>query len=193
MTQSNNPIDPTNPHRNGDATELPPPPNKPPLEAVLTAIGATQSFRPPPPNSLNLTPKLSSAPPPVIRPHSPAPRNKIGLSSRSSATQEIASAISRGRWQDAIEPAKRAPTADPLHLRRTVIPILLTAGVIFAAAAAMLTIDFQDNALADLFPKWAPIGLLVLAGISLALAALNMLSVRNALRRKPLAPAPKPR
>ncbi len=71
-------------------------------------------------------------------------------------------------------------TADPLHLRRTTIPILLTLGVILAGAAAILLFGGEDNALPDLFPGWVPIMFCVLASICLGLAVLNMLSVRNA-------------
>lgn len=187
MTRSDNQSRGEKPAKNADVPAPPPASKKKPLEAVLTAVGKISPGRPPPPGTIALTPKPSIAPAPVIRPAMPAPGN-IGPSSRSSesslAAQELANAVSRGRWQEEYLPQKRgAPAGDPLHVRRTLIPILLTIGIILAAAGVLLLVDSQDNALADLFPQWAPIAMLVLAGLSLALGALNILSVKHALRR----------
>jgi hypothetical protein len=113
------------------------------------------------------------------------------------ATQEIADALSQERWtegRDTVEGSAAAPAGgeaisrpryhgdreDPLFIRRTVIPILLTCGVILAGWGAMLLFGGEDNAMSELFPSWAPIMFFVLASVFLALGALNILAVRNA-------------
>ena len=163
------------------------------------------SIRPPSAGLPHLTLKPSSAPPPRLRPAAPpdAPNNiGPGASSKPilteveiSATQEIAEALTSAHRSEAAHvvprttqpapssahaPAARAQpgarTADPLFVRRTIIPILLTGGVILAGAGALLLFDGEDNA----FPGWVPIMFCVLASICLGFALLNMLSVKNA-------------
>ncbi len=65
-------------------------------------------------------------------------------------------------------------------MRRTIIPILLTGGVILAGAGVLLLFGGEDNALSDLFPGWVPIMFCVLAFVCLGLGVLNMLAVKNA-------------
>lgn len=175
----------------------------------LSPMPVLNSIRPPSAGLPHLTLKPSSAPPPRLRPAAPpdAPNNiGPGASSKPilteveiSATQEIAEALTSAHRSEAAHvvprttqpapssahaPAARAQpgarTADPLFVRRTIIPILLTGGVILAGAGALLLFDGEDNALADLFPGWVPIMFCVLASICLGFALLNMLSVKNA-------------
>jgi hypothetical protein len=70
---------------------------------------------------------------------------------------------------------------DPLFLRRTLIPILLTGGLILAAFGAYLRLWRRDDALADLLPSWAPIAFIGLAVLFLGVGILNVLWVRHAL------------
>ncbi|HEY1922946.1 MAG TPA: hypothetical protein VGG44_09380 [Tepidisphaeraceae bacterium] len=175
----------------------------------LSPMPVLNSIRPPSAGLPGLTPKPSSVPPPRLRPAAPPDSpNNIGPGSGAqgvlteaeiSATQEIAEAISNAQR---IEPARAVPNparstptsarapisrprpgvrmADPLFIRRTTIPILLTLGVILAGAAALLLFGGEDNALPDLFPGWVPIVFCVLAAICAGVALLNMLSVKTA-------------
>jgi hypothetical protein len=186
--------------QNPPSLEVPALPSSP--MPILNAI------RPPMAGLPRLSPKPSSVPPPRLRPAAPPDSgNNIGPGSSHpvlseaeiSATQEIAEALTTGQR---IESARATPTStqrtagsarpaialsrpgahatDPLLLRRTAIPILLTLGVILAAAGALLLFSGENNALPDLFPGWVPIVFCVLASICLGVAVLNMLSVRNA-------------
>jgi hypothetical protein len=174
----------------------------------LSPMPVLNALRPPAAGLPRLTPKPSSVPAPRLRPAAPPDSsNNIGPGSSRpvlseaeiSATQEIADALTTAhltqnapvvpRTTQPVPSSARAPmartrpgahAADPLHLRRTTIPILLTLGVILAGAAAILLFGGEDNALPDLFPGWVPIMFCVLALICLGLAVLNMLSVRNA-------------
>jgi hypothetical protein len=186
---------------NPPAIEAPPMP--------LSPMPVLNALRPPAAGLPRLTPKPSSAPPPRLRPAAPpeAPNN-IGPGSPSqtllteseiSATQEIAEALTTAHRTPSApvvprtgqpvpssdraqisRPHSKVATADPLYLRRTTIPILLTLGVILAGAGVLLLFGGENNALPDLFPSWVPIVFCVLASICLGLAVLNMLSVKNA-------------
>jgi hypothetical protein len=68
---------------------------------------------------------------------------------------------------------------DPLFLRKTLIPILLTLTLILAGFGALLTLTGPDNALPDLFPTWMPLALFILATLFLVLAAINIWSVKR--------------
>jgi hypothetical protein len=179
-------------------------------EAPPNAAPGPRSLRPPVSGAPRLTPKPSAAPPPRRRsaapPQSP---NNIGLAAPSqpslrrdvefSATNEIADALSKGQSgqepevidnsSEAVPPAPAAKrfqtqplagSADPLSVRRTIIPILLTGGVILAGAGALLMFGGEDNALSDLFPSWVPILFYLLASVFLGFAVLNMFAVKNA-------------
>jgi hypothetical protein len=73
----------------------------------------------------------------------------------------------------------RAAAHDPFFIRKTMIPILLTFGVILAGWAALILTAGEDNALGDMFPRWTPIALLALAAIFVLLAVFNMLALKN--------------
>jgi len=178
------------------------------FDAPLVAAPGPKSIRPPTSTLPSLMPKPSSAPPPRLRPAAPESSNNIGPGALSqpllsdaeiSATQEIAEALSSAPWNQAahaagnnLKPAPSAagaPTArarhqasgsDPLIVRRTIIPILLTGGAILAGAGALLMFGGEDNALSDLFPSWVPMMFCVLAAICLGFGVLNMLAVKNA-------------
>ncbi|MGD0461959.1 MAG: hypothetical protein ABSB74_05685 [Tepidisphaeraceae bacterium] len=179
------------------------------LDAPLFAVPGTKSVRPGAPGAGRLTPKPSAAPPPRPRPAAPPESpNNIGPGALSqppllsdaeiSATQEIADAMSNGQPLEEPEvignnpeTAPSAPgapmaqahlhtsSADTLSVRRTIIPILLTGGVILAGAGALLLFGGEDNALSDLFPSWVPIMFYLLASIFLGFGVLNMLAVKN--------------
>jgi hypothetical protein len=68
---------------------------------------------------------------------------------------------------------------DPLFFRRTIIPVLLTFGVILLGWATLLLTCDQSNALADLFPSWTPFTMLGAAVVFLALGVVNILSIKN--------------
>jgi hypothetical protein len=171
------------------------------LDAPL--FSSRESIRPPPPGTPRLPPKPSSAPPPRLRPAAPSgPANNIGpdseattLASRPtdsdvSAAQEIAEALSGAQRSGDVAGAAAEPSTirsrleahrgDPLFFRRTIIPILLTSGVILAGAGLLLTLGGEDNALSDLFPRWTPILFFLLSLLCFGFGALNMLAVMNA-------------
>jgi hypothetical protein len=117
------------------------------------------------------------------------------------SNQDLADALSRTAWdaaraEDASVIAPSPPVSalglqrststrgrDPLFLRRTIIPILLTGGLILAALGAYLRLWRRDDALADLLPSWAPIAFIGLAVLFLGVGILNVLWVRQALAR----------
>ena len=68
---------------------------------------------------------------------------------------------------------------DPLFFRRTIIPILLTFGIILLGWGALLLTSGQNNALADLFPSWTPYAMFATALVFFALAAFNILSMKS--------------
>jgi hypothetical protein len=72
---------------------------------------------------------------------------------------------------------------DPLFVRRMIIPILLTLGLLLCGAGTYLCVAGADDALSDLLPPWAPMAFIALGAMSLALGILNMLWVRQALTR----------
>lgn len=75
----------------------------------------------------------------------------------------------------------RAAAARNLELRRTLIPILLTCGVMLGVFAALKFVSGPDSMLATAVPPWMPP---VLGGISVAflvLAVVIMLSVKQQL------------
>jgi len=77
-------------------------------------------------------------------------------------------------------PTSRTPLHDdPLFLRKTLIPILLTLTLILAGFGALLIFSGPDNALPDLFPAWMPLALFILAALFLILATINILSLRK--------------
>jgi hypothetical protein len=74
--------------------------------------------------------------------------------------------------------ARRAAVYQTLEFRRTLIPILLTCGALLIAFASARHLVGPDSPLADLPPWMAPV--LILSGtVLLALAGLNMLSVKS--------------
>jgi hypothetical protein len=193
--------------RRPDFPESQIPPGTRVFDAPLIPMPLPKSIRPPASGLPHLMPKPSSVPPPRLRPVSPPESsNNIGPGSLSqpapqsdteiSATQEIAEALSSAPWTEggqagASANAARSNTgapmvrahgsnADPLAFRRTIIPILLTGGVILAGAGALLMFGGEDNALSDLFPGWVPIMFCVLASVCLGFGILNMLAVKNA-------------
>ena len=164
-----------------------------PLDARFVPVADRRLFRPPAPEATTLKPKPSAAPPPRLRPTAPpTAANDIGPARESAApgdaADEIAqmfsggevSLISSGFGGGAATSPGNKPRQrdDPLFIRKTLIPILLTFGVVLAGGGVLLLCGGQDNALADLFPGWTPIALFVLAAIFLILAGLNMLSIK---------------
>ena len=130
---------------------------------------------------------------PRSRPVSPESRRPEFPTTTESAAHEIASVFSDGQASLVSRVGERAarsrskppPRDDPLFIRKTLIPILLTLGIVLAGAGALLLSGGQDNALPELFPRWMPIALFVLAAIFLILAGLNMMSIRLLNRNGP--------
>jgi hypothetical protein len=77
----------------------------------------------------------------------------------------------------------KAAVRKNLEFRRTMIPILLTCGVLMLGFASLKFVSGSESSLSVL-PIWVPV-LLVLAGaIVLALAVVNILTVKNQLSSK---------
>jgi hypothetical protein len=75
-----------------------------------------------------------------------------------------------------------SPTSPTLFFRRTMIPILLTCGTIFAALAAIwLRLDPDSPPRAGT-GAWLPLTFAAIALTLLAFAVLNMMQVRHLLR-----------
>jgi hypothetical protein len=78
-----------------------------------------------------------------------------------------------------------------LHAQRTAIPILLTCGVLLPAVGALKWLAPRTS----VFAAWdvvLPIGLFVVGAMLLILAVLNMLHVRDTLRRLKRRAGPSP-
>jgi hypothetical protein len=140
----------------------------------------------------------ASAPAPKPAPSTPAHpqrRSAPGASNQG----DLADALSRTAWdaaraEDASVIAPPPPVSalglqhltpsrqsDPLAARRTLIPILLTAGALLIGIGTYLHIFKADDAVADLLAPWAPLVFIALGALSATLGIVNMLSVRNAL------------
>ena len=76
--------------------------------------------------------------------------------------------------------APKLPFYKTLNFRQTVIPILLTCGVMLLVMASLKFVVNPDSPLAAL-PGWMPVVLVVIAAGLLAVAVLNMLQVRQQL------------
>jgi hypothetical protein len=74
-----------------------------------------------------------------------------------------------------------------IHHRRTLIPILLTCGVLMPAVGSLKWLRGADSPFAT-WPTWAPVVLALCGLILWALAAANMAQVRQMLRRISLSP-----
>ena len=70
-----------------------------------------------------------------------------------------------------------------INFRRTLIPILLTSGVLMLAFGMLKFVIGPDSSLSDL-PTWISAVLFLLAAILLGFAALNMVSVKKALEHE---------
>jgi hypothetical protein len=163
------------------------------LEAPFVPVADRKLFRPPAPDVTALKPKPSAAPAPRLRPTAPPTvGDDIGpardLAASGDAAEEIAQMFSGGEAPlvssgfgsgAATSPGNKPRRRDdPLFIRKTLIPILLTFGIILAGGGFLLLCGSDDNALPDLFPAWTPVALFVLAAIFLILGGLNMLSIK---------------
>jgi hypothetical protein len=74
----------------------------------------------------------------------------------------------------------RAAMYQTIEFRRTIIPILLTCGTLVIIFGSLKYTLGQDSALAEL-PAWLPIVLFITGAVLLALAVVNMLSVKHQL------------
>jgi len=79
----------------------------------------------------------------------------------------------------------RAAVYQTLEFRRTLIPVLLTCGVVLIAFASARHLLGQDSPLNDLPPWLAPV-LFLTGTVLLALAVLNMLSVKRRIAKHDL-------
>jgi hypothetical protein len=83
----------------------------------------------------------------------------------------------RPKIRSSAETRARAAARRSLEFRRTLIPILLTCAVVMLGFASLKFIVGPDSTL-TLTPTWAPVLLAAAAGILLALAVVNMISVK---------------
>jgi hypothetical protein len=74
--------------------------------------------------------------------------------------------------------ASHAAIYQTIEFRRTIIPVLLTCGVLTIAFGTLKYVLGPDSALAEL-PTWLPVLLFVTGALLLGFAAMNMLSVRH--------------
>jgi hypothetical protein len=176
------------------------------MEAQLTPVLNSKSFRPTAPYSSALKPKASAAPAPQLRPSSPAPAeitrapDPLPPGQPLSAAEEIAGMLAPGRTfesaddQASFDPSLLLPNsspapkrskppgafADPLFFRKTAIPVLMTFGVILLFWGFLLITSGEDNALPILFPYWTPFALFAFGALFLILAIINILSLKSA-------------
>ena len=74
-----------------------------------------------------------------------------------------------------------------IHNRRTLIPILLTCGVLMPAVGSLKWLRGADSPFAT-WPTWAPVVLSLCGLVLLVLAFANMTQVRHMMRRISLSP-----
>ena len=109
------------------------------------------------------------------------PRSSDPTPASASNRQHLADALSQTAWdaaraEDAAVIAPQPPVSalglpryiasrqrDPLRVRRTVIPILLTAGLLLAGAGTYLRVAGTSDTLSDLLPPWAALVFIALA------------------------------
>ena len=72
-----------------------------------------------------------------------------------------------------------------IHNRRTLIPILLTCGVLMPAVGSLKWLRGPESPFAT-WPIWAPLVLVACGVLLLLLAIANMVQVRQMMRRTPL-------
>ncbi len=85
------------------------------------------------------------------------------------------------KTKNVAEMRARAAAARNLEMRRTLIPILLTCGVMLAAFALLKFVSGADSMLSTAVPPWMPPVLGGFAVVFLALAVVIMLSVKQQL------------
>ena len=79
---------------------------------------------------------------------------------------------------------RRSALYQTIEFRRTIIPILLTCGVLTIAFGMLKYALGEDSPLSEL-PSWLPVVLFITGALLLALAVTNMLSVRHHLGEHP--------
>jgi hypothetical protein len=164
------------------------PDKKPPITSGLKATSGAAKSAP------VSRPQMPGAAGPRVRPASPT-----DAMPPPSAAQELANALAQTSWEtgdanadDLSVLAPEAPKSmlgrtakrserDPLYARRTMIPILLTMGLILISAAAWIMIAGPESAIGDFVPHWGPVVLCGLGAITEILGVLNMVSVKNAI------------
>ena len=77
--------------------------------------------------------------------------------------------------------AATRPIARSLSLRRTLIPVLLTMGVMLPALAAMWFAS-DTNSIVRTTGRWLPITFIVLGAVFLLLAIVNMAQVKHLMK-----------
>lgn len=108
-----------------------------------------------------------------------------------SATPELAGTAAVTTAQPETAPAlphRHDHTGEPAPLRRTMIPIFFTLGLMLGATGVDLLVNRADEDLAALLPRWSPTVLIVFAGILLLVALANIVSVRRILPPAQFAP-----
>jgi len=171
-----------------------PKPAPPPLDPARPEPTApVRLIRPAPASSRPAAPARPAAPP-LLRPavpQMPAPSAPVDEAPPAFAINDDDVALipapadafaSSGPSVAVQRSAERRRTQRSMSSRRTVIPILLTLGVMLIAAAFLRSHVSQDAPLSTL-PPWLSIAGYAVGASLLAVAAINMLQVRSALAR----------
>jgi hypothetical protein len=117
----------------------------------------------------------SSAAPEIVETEEPAVEADDWVMGDVSA--EVTPAATAARSPVALQ--NRPPLYRTMQFRQTIIPILLTCGVLTLAFSSLKFVLGPDSIFSDL-PLWLPIVLLLAGVVLLFLAVLNMLAVKHA-------------
>jgi hypothetical protein len=175
----------------------------PPAPTSSTSAPKPQNARPPAP-ARSATPSRSAPTPPasprVVQPLQEAEAAPAeGSGSIADAVQNISAydnidaetaadddaVIAPAPSADVFKPHRKAPIPrkkkDALQTRQTMIPIMLTIGVLLVGVSAVVLVAGSDSIMTDLVPIWGAIILLIGGLASLGMTAVNMMAVKKAL------------
>jgi hypothetical protein len=115
------------------------------------------------------------------RPEAPPSRSRPAIATPNKPPEPI-KATTRIPRRHPAHLSARAQILRRLYLRRTFIPIMLTLGVLFCGIGAVQWMSDPDYPFAARNMTWCAIGLPVVGGVLLILAAVNIMYVREKLR-----------
>ena len=171
--------------------EPPPAPRAAPRPAPRTAVPSAETARPQRPAAPSLRPAAPvarAAPKPVAPSNElivPAIEDQPIVMDDDSVIMDApdASVFAAKRPLKLAKKIDRAALYRTIGYRQTLIPILLTCGVLMLVFAALRPVLGPDSALAEL-PAWVPALLAVTGLVLLGFAGLNMASVRTELAER---------